>query len=134
MSKRTWLTILVTVVTVLVVGGVGYGIFQAGLQQGLVLGSERGVELVAPMVGYGYRAGFFPVFGFLFPLFILFFVVSFAGRRRRFVYGPHGPAGHGAYHPMEAKFRAWHDDQHSETSDHSTSGDDPRNKSGTMDE
>lgn len=106
MNGRTIIGIVLSLVAVLVLAGVGVGIYNAGVTQG-VLEAGR-VPAGAPVpAGYGYGygwhgAGFgFGFLGLLFP--ILFFVLLIGlaraafggGRGPRGGWGPGGPGGWG---------------------------------------
>jgi len=104
---------------------VGYGAFQAGLQQG-VLAAGQGAAVVAPYA-YGHHYGFGPL-GFLFPL--LFFFLIFGLIRAAFWRGPRwrgprgdwqgGPGGDHRGGPR-TMFEEWHREAHTDR---------PRNGSG----
>ena len=88
MNGRTILNLALGAVVVLVLAGVGIGIYNAGVSQGIAQAATlpEGTTVVTP-VGYGYgwgNPGFFG-FGFLWILFpILFFLLLFGLARAAF--------------------------------------------------
>ena len=97
---------------------VGYGAFQAGLQQG-VLAAGQGAAVVAPYA-YGHHYGFGPL-GFLFPLLFFFLIFGLiraaSGGGRRWGGGPGGNSRGGP----RTMFEEWHREAHTDR---------PRNGSG----
>lgn len=82
--------------------GVGVGIFDAGVQQGIVDAGRVPAGAAVPYVGYGYHPGFlgFGFLGFLFPLLFIFLIfgllrAAFWGGRGRRGWGGHGWGGYG---------------------------------------
>jgi hypothetical protein len=109
MNGRTILNIVLGALIVLVLAGIGIGIYNAGVSQGIAQAATlpEGTTIVAP-VGYGYGYGHPGFFGFgflwiLFPIFFLFLLFGLAraafggGRRWGGGWGPggHGPNGYG---------------------------------------
>ncbi|HJQ75766.1 MAG TPA: hypothetical protein VJ948_00725 [Acidimicrobiia bacterium] len=123
-------TIGIALITVLVIGAlsaIGFGLYQIGLQQGLV---ENGADIVVHGGREGFRGGWwgpgwgvgFGVFGLL--LKVLFFVLIF-GIIARLFFGPRrwGPGPYWAgrweegHHPaMEERLSHWHDKAHGDDS------------------
>jgi hypothetical protein len=113
MSGRTILNLALGAVVVLVLAGIGIGIYNAGVSQGIAQAGTlpEGSTVVAP-VGYGYgwgHPGFFG-FGFLWILFpIFFFLLLFGLARAAFGGGRRwgGPGrGPGGYGP-----NGWHEER-----------------------
>jgi hypothetical protein len=113
MSGRTILNLALGAIVVLVLAGVGIGIYNAGVSQGIAQAATlpEGTTVVAP-VGYGYgwgHAGFFGL-GFLWILFPIFFFLllfglaraAFGGRR----WGGPGWGPRGGYGP-----NGWHEER-----------------------
>jgi hypothetical protein len=114
MNGRTILNLALGALVVLVLAGIGIGIYNAGVSQGIAQAASlpEGTTVVAP-VGYGYgygHPGFFG-FGFLWILFpIFFFILLFGlaraafGGGRRWGGGPGwGPGGYGP--------NGWHEER-----------------------
>ena len=113
MNGRTILNLVLGALIVLVLAGIGIGIYNAGVSQGIAQAATlpEGTTVVAP-VGYGYgygHPGFFG-FGFLWILFpIFFFLLLFGLARaafggRRWGGGPGwGPGGYGP--------NGWHEER-----------------------
>ena len=85
MNGRTILNLVLGALVVLVLAGIGIGIYNAGVSQGIAQAATlpEGTTVVAP-VGYGYgygHPGFFG-FGFLWILFPIFFILLFVGIAR----------------------------------------------------
>ena len=85
MNGRTILNLVLGALVVLVLAGIGIGIYNAGVSQGIAQAATlpEGTTVVAP-VGYGYgygHPGFFG-FGFLWLLFPIFFILLFVGIAR----------------------------------------------------
>ena len=87
MNGRTILNIVLGALIVLVLGGIGIGIYNAGVSQGIAQAATlpEGTAVVAP-VGYGYGYGHPGFFGFgflwiLFPIFFLFLLFGSPGPR-----------------------------------------------------
>lgn len=110
-----WLRALAFLVTVLVIGGIGY-ILGAGTGGVVTTAAPAGTVVYAPWHGFGF-------FGFLFPLlfiFLLFF--AFSGGRGRGGYGrgsgPSGWYGPGEHRdvppPYDAMLETWHKRAHGE--------------------
>jgi hypothetical protein len=114
MSGRTILNLALGAIVVLVLAGIGIGIYNAGVSQGIAQAATlpEGTTVVAP-VGYGYgygHPGFFG-FGFLWILFPIFFFLllfglaraAFGGGRR---WGGPGWGPGGGYGP-----NGWHEER-----------------------
>ena len=109
---RVFARIAVVVLLVAIVGGIGFGIYDAGYDQGVVDTADSTTEIV---VTERYRDGFFPfgaVFGFFF-LFLLF------GMMFKFAFGWRRWAGHdkcggrdGYRSHMNDRMSRWHDEAH----------------------
>lgn len=121
MSGRTILNLALGAIVVLVLAGIGIGIYNAGVSQGIAQAATlpEGTTVVAP-VGYGYgygwgHPGFFG-FGFLWILFPIFFFLllfglaraAFGGGRRWGGPGWGGPGWgpRGGYGP-----NGWHEER-----------------------
>ena len=117
MNGRTILNLALGALIVLVLAGIGIGIYNAGVSQGIAQAATlpEGTTVVAP-VGYGYGYGHPGFFGFgflwiLFPIFFLFLLFGLAraafggGRRWGGGWGPggHGPNGYGP--------NGWHEER-----------------------
>jgi hypothetical protein len=129
MSGRTILNLALGAIVVLVLAGIGIGIYNAGVSQGIAQAATlpEGTTVVAP-VGYGYgwgHPGFFG-FGFLWILFPIFFFLllfglaraAFGGGRRWGGpgWGP-GPGGYGSngwHEERERRMAEYHQRLHDE--------------------
>ncbi len=100
MNGRGFVNFLIGIVVLVLLIGVGVGIYDAGIQQGIAQTANVPVGAVAPYA-YGYGWGFhggFGIFGFLFPLlfiFLIFGLVRAAFRGGRGGWGGHGWGGYG---------------------------------------
>jgi hypothetical protein len=79
MNGRAIVTFLVGLIVVGILAGIGVGIYQAGLAQGVVDAGRLPAGAVVPVAGYGYGWGWgfhggFGVFGLLFGIFFLFLI------------------------------------------------------------
>jgi hypothetical protein len=98
MNGRGIVTFLLGLLFVGILVGVGTGIYQAGIAQGIVEAGRIPAEGVVPVAGYGYGYGFhgFGFLGLLFPILFLFLIFGLLraafGRGRG--WGP-GWGGHG---------------------------------------
>ena len=114
MNGRTILNLVLGALIVLLLAGIGIGIYNAGVSQGIAQAATlpEGTTVVAP-VGYGYgwgQPGFFG-FGFLWILFPIFFFLllfglaraAFGGGRR---WGGPGWGPGGGYGP-----NGWHEER-----------------------
>ena len=96
-----------TLLFVAVLIGIGGGIYQAGLAQGIIEAGRVPAGAAVGMAGYGFGWGFHP-FGFLgllFPLFFLFLLIGliraafgFGGRGRGWSHRHDGGSGDGTWH------------------------------------
>ena len=107
---RVFGRIAVVVLLIALIGAVGYGVWNAGYDQGVVDAAESTTEIVVTQQ----RGGFFPfgaIFGlfFLFLLFGLLFKFAF-GWRRWGHYKSMGPGGYREH--MERRMNEWHDEAH----------------------
>jgi hypothetical protein len=116
MSGRTILNLALGAIVVLVLAGIGIGIYNAGVSQGIAQAATlpEGSTVVTTVpygygYGYGWHGGFFG-FGFLWILFpIFFFLLLFGLARAAFGGGRRwggpgwGPGGHGP--------NGWHDER-----------------------
>jgi hypothetical protein len=116
MSGRTFLNLVLGVLVVVVLAGIGIGIYNAGLSQGIAQAADvpaGTVPAVAYGWGYGWHPGFFG-FGFLWILFpILFLVLLFGLARAAFGGGRRwGPGrGPGGWEPGGHGPNGWHDER-----------------------
>ena len=116
---RTFGRVLFTLLIVGAIGALGYGIWNAGYQQGLAetLETTADVVVATPFAGYygfGVFGVFFKVF-FALLLFGLLFKVLFGRRHwRRYAEG-HGSGQFRS--PMEDRMKRWHDEAHGEGRD-----------------
>ena len=92
MNGRAIVSFLFGLIVVGILVGVGAGIYQAGLAQGVVDAGRFPAGAVVPVAGYGYGGGFhgFGFLGLLFPILFLFLIFGLVraafGRGRH--YGP----------------------------------------------
>jgi hypothetical protein len=103
MNGRAIVRFVLALIAVAVLVGIGVGIYQSGVQQGILDAGRVPAGGAVPYGdGYGYRPGFFG-FGFLgilFPLFFIFLIfgllrAAFGGGRGHRGWGGHGWGGHG---------------------------------------
>ena len=108
--------------------GVGVGIYQAGVTQGIVDAGRVPAAGVVPVAGYGYGYGFhgFGFLGLLFPLLFLFLIFGLVraafGRGRgwgggwggRYGYGPGWGKGYG---PGSGGPDSWREERERQISD-----------------
>ncbi len=106
---RMFTRTVVIVLLIAFVGVIGYGVWNAGYDQGLIDAADSTTEIIVTQP----RGGFFPfgaIFGFffLFLIFGLFFKFAFGWRR----WGRHyeGSGGYRAH--MEERMSRWHDEAH----------------------
>ena len=109
---RVFVRIAVMVLLIALIGGIGYGVWNAGYDQGVIDAADSTTEIV---VNRPYDRGFFPfgaIFGFffLFLLFGLLFKFAFGWRRWGRHYKGGGPGGYRAH--MEDRMTRWHDEAH----------------------
>ncbi len=102
---RVFTRVAVVVLILAVIGGIGFGIWDAGYDRGLVDDADA-TEIVVQE-----RRGFSP-FGLLFGLFLFIFILKFAfgWRYWRGGYKGYGPGGYRAH--MEERMSRWHDEAH----------------------
>ena len=114
---RGFVRIAVVILLVAVIGGIGYGVWNAGYDQGLIDAADSTTEIV---VRDGYRGGFFP-FGAIFGIFFLLLLFKFAFGWRR--WGAHykgsGPGGYREH--MGDRMSQWHDEAHGKSTPRDTS-------------
>jgi hypothetical protein len=138
MNGRTILNLVLGALIVLVLAGIGIGIYNAGVSQGIAQAATlpEGTTVVAPVAyGYGYgHPGFFG-FGFLWILFPIFFIfllfglarAAFGGGRRwgggwgPGGYGPNGP--NGWHEERERRMAEYHQRLHDQQGGSDTGGD-----------
>ena len=127
MNGRTILNLVLGALIVLVLAGIGIGIYNAGVSQGIAQAATlpEGTTVVAPVAyGYGYgHPGFFG-FGFLWILFpIFFFLLLFGLARAAFGGGRRwggpgwGPGGYGRdgwHEERERRMAEYHQRLHDE--------------------
>jgi len=127
MNGRAIVSFLVGLIAVGILVGVGVGIYQAGVAQGVVDAGRLPAGAVVPVAGYGYGYGWgFHGFGFLglvLPilfLFLIFGLVRAAFGRGRGWGGP-GWGGRGywgkGYGPGAGGPEAWRDERERQISD-----------------
>ena len=123
MNGRAIASILFSLLVVAVLVGVGVGIYQAGISQGIVDAGRfpAGEPVPAPGYGYGYGYGFhgFGFLGLLFP--ILFFLLLFGliraafwrgrGGGRGWGHGYYGPGWGKGYGPMTGGPESWREER-----------------------
>jgi hypothetical protein len=94
MNGRAIVSFLVGLIFVGILVGVGVGIYQAGLAQGVLDAGRLPAGAVVPVAGYGYGYGWgfhgFGIFGLLFGIFFLFLIFRLIGAAfgRRRGWGP----------------------------------------------
>lgn len=140
MSGRTIFRIVIGIVVVVALVGLGAGLYNAGIDQGVVQAGRVPAGAAVPYAGYGYGWGFglHPFFGFGFGLLglifpILFFLLifgliraAFGGWGRGRGYGGHD--GHAGYGPgswqeeRQRRFSQLHRQLHEEEARSSTAG------------
>ena len=126
MSGRTILNIAVGALVVLLLAGVGIGIYNAGVSQGIAQAAtlpEGSTVITTVPYGYGWHGGFFG-FGFLWILFpIFFFLLLFGLARAAFGGGRRwggpgwGPGGYGRdgwHEERERRMAEYHQRLHDE--------------------
>ena len=122
---RVFMRIAVIVLLIAVVGSIGYGIWDAGYDQGLIDAADSTTEIV---LRDGNRGGFFPfgaIFGFFF-LFLFFGFISkmaFGWRRWGGHYKGSGPGGHRGQ--MQERMSRWHDEAHGDAPPSDTTSESP---------
>lgn len=99
--------IAIVVLLVALIGGIGFGVWDAGYDQGLIDGADATTEIVVTERGRG-----FSPFGIIFGFFLLLLLFKFAFGWRR--WGAHhkgyGPGGYRVH--MEDRMSRWHDEAH----------------------
>lgn len=122
MTRKTIGTVVITILVVGALGAIGFGLYQTGLQQGMV---ENGADIIVNRGRDGFRGGWwgpgwgagFGVFGLI--LKVLFFFLIF-GLLARLFFGPRrwdGPYWAGRWEEghtpaMEERLSQWHDKAH----------------------
>ena len=129
MNGRTLLNLALGVLVVVVLAGIGIGIYNAGISQGIVEAGRVPEGAVAP-AGYGWGYGWHPGFGFgflglLFPIFIFILLfalarAAFGGGRR---WGPGGYGPNGWHEERERRIAELHRRLHDEDAGDRRSGD-----------
>jgi hypothetical protein len=119
MNGRSIVGLIFSLLVVAVLIGVGVGIYQAGIAQGIVDAQRVPAGAAVPVAGYGYGWGFhgFGFLGLLFP--ILFFFLIFGLIRAAFWrgrgWGPGWGRGYGGwgkgYGPMDGGPDAWREER-----------------------
>ena len=133
MNGRAIVSFLFGLIVVGILVGVGVGIYQAGIAQGVVEAGRIPAGAVVPVAGYGYGWGFHGGFGFLgilFPILFLFLIFGLVraafGRGRQ--YGPgwggrgywgrgYGPGFGGPGSPGGPGFDSWREERDRQISD-----------------
>ena len=116
---RVFMRIAFLVLLISLVGAVGYGVWNAGYDQGLIDAADATTEIVVTQP----RSGFFP-FGAIFGFFLLFLLF---GMMAKFAFGcrrwrDHHRGGPGRYRDhMQDRMSRWHDEAHGRTVDSDTS-------------
>ena len=114
MSARGIFSFLLALLFVGVLVGIGTGIYQAGLAQGIVEAGRIPAGQVVPVGGYGWGFHGFGFFGLLFPLLFLFllFGLARAAFSRGRGWGPgYGKGGWGpGYGPGAGGPDAWREE------------------------
>lgn len=112
---RVFGRVLLVLLLIGTLGAIGYGVWNAGYQQGLVETVETTADVVVTAPYYPGLYGF-GVFGLIFKL---FFVFLFFGLIFKFFFGRrywrehHGGPGHDNYRSMmEDRMSRWHDQAH----------------------
>ncbi len=104
MNGRAIVRFILGLIALALLIGVGVGIFDAGVQQGIVEAGRVPAGAAVPYVGYGYgyHPGFFGFgfLGFLFPLLFIFLIfglvcAAFGGGRGHRGWGGRGWGGYG---------------------------------------
>jgi hypothetical protein len=126
MSGRTILNLALGALVVLLLAGVGIGIYNAGVSQGIAQAAtlpEGSTVVTTVPYGYGWHGGFFG-FGFLWILFpIFFFLLLFGLARAAFGGGRRwggpgwGPGGYGRdgwHEERERRMAEYHQRLHDE--------------------
>jgi hypothetical protein len=129
---RTFVSVVLGLVFLLILGGIGVGIYNAGVAAGLAqTGAAAGT--VAPYVyGYGFHGGGFGFLGLLFPILFLFLIFGliraavFGGRRGWGGHGWQGTGGPDAWRSERDRAMA---DLHRRL--HESEGTDPGSSGGT---
>ena len=128
MNGRAIVSFLFGLIVIGILVGVGVGIYQAGVTQGIVDAGRVPAAGVVPVAGYGYGWGF-PGFGFLgllFPLLFLFLIFGLVraafGRGRGWGGGWGGRHGYGpgwgkGYGPGSGGPEAWREERDRQISD-----------------
>lgn len=100
--------IIAFLIGVLILGTVGGVAFQIGVAAGAAATGTAGASAVAayPYAWHAIGFGFFPFFGFLFPLLFLFLI--FGAMRAAFG----GGHGYGRYRNGPRMFEEWHREAH----------------------
>lgn len=117
---RAIVSFLFSLLLLAVLVGIGAGIYQAGLSQGIVDAGRFPAGAAVPVAGYGWGFGFHGFLGLLFP--ILFFLILFGLLRAAFSrgrgwgrgYGHHGYGwgpGWKGYGPIEGSPDAWREER-----------------------
>jgi hypothetical protein len=100
------------VILIAVVASIGYGVWDAGYDRGLIDAADSTTEIV---VTERYRGGFFP-FGAIFGFFFLFLFLGFLSRiafgGRRWGCRPRGSGPDGYKSHMDERMSRWHDQAH----------------------
>jgi hypothetical protein len=90
---RSFGSVLFGILVVVILAGIGVGIYDAGLQQGIAQSATVPAGTV-PYYAYGWHGGF-GIFGLLFPILFLFLIFGFARAAFRGRRGWGGGWGHG---------------------------------------
>ncbi len=123
MERRWFPRLLAVVLALVILAGIGYGVFNLGFAQGLAskaAPAARQAGTPAPYYGWPLWFGGGPFWGFhllglFFGIFVLFAVlrlISFAFWGPRWGYWRHGHGGWDDEHDVPPRFREWHDRAH----------------------
>lgn len=96
MNGRGFFSILFGIVVVILIVGLGAGVYNAGVQQGIVDAGRFPAGAAVPYAGYGY-GGFhdgFGIFGLIIPIFFLFLIFGIFRAIFRGGRGGYGGWGH----------------------------------------
>ena len=130
---RSFGSVLWGLLVVIVLAGIGVGIYNAGLQQGIAQSATLPAGTV-PYGYYGWHGGGFGIFGLIFPILFLFLLFGLAraafGGRRGWGHHGYGPGsgkwgyGPGPWMGSGSDREQWVADMHRRL--HETEGTDPK--------
>ena len=122
MNGRTVLNLIFGLVVVGILAGVGVGIYNAGIAQGVVEAGRLPAGAVVPVAGYGWGFHGFGFLGLLFPILFLFLIFGLVraafGRGRHWGPGWGGRGYYGkGYGPGFGGPDAWREERERQISD-----------------